>query len=83
MGGRLLAAAHATSAQIMRRDVTPGFVASELIVWLDEHKVIRPACTTLQDLISGALSAERRWPGDLLADVLDDAAKATLRHLGA
>lgn len=30
------------AAQIVRRDVTPGFVVAELIVWLNEHKIIRP-----------------------------------------
>jgi hypothetical protein len=59
------------AAQIVRRDVTPGFIAAELIVWLNEHKIIRPGYTTLQELISEALSAERRrWAG-LLAEVLD------------
>ena len=48
------------AAQVVRRDVTPGFVAAELIVWLNEHKIIRPGYTTLQDLVSETLSAERR-----------------------
>jgi hypothetical protein len=30
------------AAQIAGRDVTPSFVAAELIVWLNEHEVIRP-----------------------------------------
>ena len=69
------------AAQIALRDVTPGFVAAELIVWLNKHKIIRPGYTTLQDLISDALSTERRRLADLLAQVLDDAAKATLAQL--
>jgi hypothetical protein len=28
--------------QAVRRDVTPGFVAAELVVWLNERKIIRP-----------------------------------------
>ena len=67
--------------QIGRRDVTPGFVAAELIVWLNEHKIIRPGYTTLQELISETLSTERRRLGGLLAHVLDDAAKAALAQL--
>ena len=47
------------AGQIVRRDVAPGFIATELIVWLNEHKIIRPGYTTLQTLISEALSAER------------------------
>ncbi len=69
------------AAQIVRRDVTPGFVAAELIVSLNDHKIVRPGYTTLQELISAALSAERRRLGDLLAQVLDDNATAALAQL--
>ena len=69
------------AAQIVRRDVTPGCVAAELIVWLNDHKIVRPGYTTLQELISEALSAERRRLGDLLATVLDEPAKAALVQL--
>jgi TnpA family transposase len=69
------------SAQIVRRDVTPGFVVAELIVYLNEHKIVRPGYTTLQTLISEALSAERQRLGSLLAEVLDDAAMDTLAQL--
>jgi hypothetical protein len=65
----------------VRRDVTPGFVAAELIVWLHEHKIIRPGYTTLQELVSEALSAERRRLGGLLAEVLDESAKGMLGQL--
>ena len=67
--------------QIVRRDVTPGFVVAELIAWLNEHKIVRPGYTTLQTLISEALSAERRRLGGLLTEVLDDTAKAALAQL--
>ena len=69
------------AAQTVRRDVTPGFVAAELIVWLNKHKIVRPGYTTLQKLISETLSTERRRLGGLLAEVLDDAAKAALAQL--
>lgn len=69
------------ATQIVRRDVTPGFVATELIGWLNEHKIIRPGYTTLQELVSEALSAERRRLGGLLAEVLDEPAKAALGEL--
>lgn len=69
------------AAQIVRRDVSPGFVAAELIVWFNEHKVIRPGYTTLQELVSEALSAERRRLGILLADALDEPAKVALAQL--
>lgn len=69
------------AAQIARRDATPGFVAAELIVWLNEHKIIRPGYTTLQEMVSETLSAERRRLGGLLAEALDDAAKVALAQL--
>lgn len=69
------------AVQIVRRDVTPGFVATELIGWLNEHKIIRPGYTTLQELVSEALSAERRRLGGLLTEVLDEPAKAALGEL--
>ena len=69
------------AAQIVRRDVTPGFIVPELIAYLNEHKIVRPGYTTLQDLISEALSAERLRLGGLLEEVLDDAATAALAQL--
>ncbi len=69
------------AAQIMRRDVTPGFVATELIVWLKEHTIVRPGYTTLQELIGTALAAERHRLGTLLEHALDDSAKAALAQL--
>ena len=69
------------AAQIVRRDVTPGFIVAELIAHLNEHKIVRPGYTTLQTLISETLSAERRRLGGLLAGMLDDAAQKTLARL--
>lgn len=69
------------AAQIVRRDVTPGFIVAESIAWLNEHRIVRPGYTTFQELISEALSAERRRLGGLLDEVLDDAAKAALAQL--
>ncbi len=69
------------ATQIVRRDVTPGFIVAELIVWLNEHKIVRPGYTTLQELISEVLSVERRRLAGLLADALDDRAKAALAQL--
>lgn len=69
------------AAQTVRRDVMPGFIAAELIVWLNEHKIIRPGYTTLQELVSEALSAERRRLAGLLSEVLDESAKAALGRL--
>ncbi len=69
------------AAHTVRRDVTPGFIVAELIAHLTEHKIIRPGYTTLQTLISEALSAERKRLGGLLAGMLDDAAQTALAQL--
>jgi len=62
------------AAPVVRRDVTPGFVVADLIVYLNEHKIVRPGDTTLQTLISAALATERRRLEILLAAALDAAA---------
>jgi hypothetical protein len=51
------------AAQIVRRDVTPGFIVAELIAYLNEHKIVRPGYTTLQDLISEAPIGRAASPG--------------------
>jgi hypothetical protein len=66
---------------IVRRDVTPGFVATELIIWLNEHKIIRPGYTTLQELVSRVLSDERQRLERILAERLDDTTIAGLEKL--
>src|SRR5271155_695595 len=69
------------AAQIVRRDVTAGFIVAELIAWLNERKIVRPGHTTLQTLISEALSAERGRLGGLLADMVDESARQALSQL--
>lgn len=61
------------AAHIVHRDVTPGFVATELIIWLNAHNIIRPGYTTLQELVSRTLSDERQRLGRILTERLDDA----------
>lgn len=69
------------AAQLVRRDVTPSFVAMELVAALGERKIIRPGYTTLQEIVSGALTAERRRLGALLDAMLDEPLKAALAQL--
>jgi hypothetical protein len=69
------------AAQIVRRDITPGFIVAELIAYFNEHKIIRPGYTTLQTIISEALSAERQRLGNLLADALDASGRDALAQL--
>ncbi|MGI2081672.1 DUF4158 domain-containing protein [Shewanella putrefaciens] len=61
----------ARAAHIVRRDITPGFVATELICWLNEKKIVRPGYSTLQKIISKALSTERQRLADILLSFLD------------
>ncbi len=74
------------ATQIVCRDITPGFVATELICWLNENKIIRPGYSTLQKIISAALSAERQRLADILSSTLDsetrDGLKALLKKEG-
>ncbi|MDM7074639.1 Tn3 family transposase, partial [Enterobacter asburiae] len=69
------------AAHIVHRDVTPGFVATELIIWLNAHKIIRPGYTTLQELVRKALSDERQRLERILAERLDDTMIAKLEKL--
>jgi TnpA family transposase len=69
------------AGHIVRRDVTPGFMVAELIAWLNAHKIVRLGYSTLQELISEALSAERRRLSGLVDAGLDTAAKAALSQL--
>ncbi|SOE91827.1 protein of unknown function [Burkholderia sp. D7] len=67
--------------QVVRRDVTPGFIVAELISFLNEHKVERPGYTTLQTVISQVLSAERQRLAELLSSSLDEATRQSLTEL--
>jgi hypothetical protein len=33
------------AAQLVRRDVTPAFVVTELIFWLNQQRIVRPGYT--------------------------------------
>jgi len=68
-------------AQIIRRDVTPGFIVAELIAYLNKHKIVRPGYTTLQTVISNALFAERQRLGSILTTALDEPARNALAQL--
>lgn len=45
--------------QSAKRDVTPNFIAHELLVLLENEKIIRPRHTTLQDVVTKVLVKER------------------------
>src|SRR5258708_26951757 len=69
------------AAQIVSRDVTPGFIVAQLVVFLHEQKIVRPGHTTLQSLISETLSVERNRLGKILNETLGEADKLALQQL--
>ena len=69
------------AAQIVSRDVTPGFIVAQLVVFLHEQKIVRPGYTTLQSLISETLSVERNRLGKILNETLGEADKLALQQL--
>jgi hypothetical protein len=46
--------------QIARRDIAPSFIVEEIVTYLQTHKVERPGYTTLQRIVSQALTTERQ-----------------------
>ena len=70
-----------TAALLTRRDVTPTFVLIEILAFLKARKIVRPGYTTLQSIITDALTAERRRLGELIEGSLDADTNAALRKL--
>ena len=68
-------------AQFALYDVTPSFILTELIAFLCTEKIVRPAHTTLQTIISETLSAERKRLGNLVEKSLDSSARTALDKL--
>jgi hypothetical protein len=69
------------AAQLALRDVTPTFILTELIGFLNYQKIVRPGYTTLQAIIVKILAAERRRLGGLIEEILDDQSKSALQQL--
>ena len=44
---------------IVKRDISPNFIANELLFYLKNQKIVRPGYTALQDIVSSALIQER------------------------
>lgn len=69
------------AGQLALRDVTPAFILTELVAFLNRQKIVRPGYTTLRAVIADALAAERRRLAGLVDEVLDDAGKSVLQQL--
>ena len=69
------------SAQLAKRDVTPTFILTELIVFLNDRKIVRPGYTTLQAIIGDALTMERRRLEKWVDETLDETARKEIQKL--
>ncbi|RZF23723.1 Tn3 family transposase [Paraburkholderia sp. UYCP14C] len=67
--------------QLVRRDVTPAFVVTELLAWLDQQRIVRPGYTTFQSVISAGLTEERQRLAGLIEAAMTDDAKQALERL--
>lgn len=66
---------------LTRTDVTPSFLLAELMVLLVGQRIVRPGYTTLQELISNALTAERDRLEQLIEAALTEASREVLQQL--
>ena len=49
-----------------RRDISIGFILTELLQFIQNERIVRPGYTTLQDIISTAINSERERLGNLI-----------------
>ena len=66
---------------LAKRDVTPTFIMVEVLAFMDAGKIVRPGYTTLQTIISDALTTERRRLEKLLESNLDADTRNALQNL--
>ncbi|MDI1231532.1 MAG: Tn3 family transposase [Methylobacter sp.] len=69
------------AVKLARNDVTPTFILTELIVFLNSQKIVRPGYTTLQTIIGDALTSERNHLEQLIDEIVDEAARTELKKL--
>ncbi|MGF6439912.1 hypothetical protein QF002_000721 [Paraburkholderia youngii] len=61
--------------------MTPAYVVTELIIWLNQQHIVRPGHTTFQTIISTALREERQRLAALIEAQITDDVKASLQGL--
>jgi TnpA family transposase len=66
---------------LARRDVIPTFILTELLTHLKTKKIVRPGYSTMQMMISDALTTERRRLEQLVDTNLSDVARKYLQKL--
>lgn len=65
----------------VKRDISPNFIAHELLAFLQSAKIIRPGYSTLQKIISHILVEERKHLKYCLYSVLTEEHKQSLKQL--
>lgn len=69
------------SMALLRKDISPQFIALELLAFLREKKIMRPGYSRLQDIVSQALSTERYRLSKLIHEFLSEADQLILKKL--
>jgi TnpA family transposase len=69
------------AGQILRRDVSPQFIVIELLAFMQEKKIMRPAYSALQLIVRTALNTERNRLRVILHESLTEVDKASLKKL--
>ena len=69
------------ATELTRQDVTPTFILTELIVFLNNQKIVRPGYTTLQTIIGDALTSERNRLEQVIDEIVDEFARTELKKL--
>lgn len=65
----------------VKRDISPYFIARELLDFLQTQKIVRPGYTTLQTIVSSTLSEERQRLKSCLQQHLTNCHKENLKQL--
>ena len=69
------------ATELARQDATPTFILTELIVFLNNQKIVRPGYTTLQTIIGDALTSERNRLEQVIDGIVDESARTELKKL--
>ena len=67
--------------EIIKLDITPNFIARELITFVNDRKIVRPAYTTLQTIVSKTLTNERNRISNIIDTELTNEYKVNLDGL--
>ncbi|WP_165482877.1 DUF4158 domain-containing protein [Legionella gratiana] len=69
------------AGQILSRDVSPQFIVIELLAFMQEKKIMRPAYSALQLIVRTALNTERNRVRVILHESLTEVDKTSLKTI--